>query len=100
MTAFTPCPNRRPRRRHEWYDPALRRDCPGVSDLTHWRSLRGPALTEAMLAARWHAQPNDVNGGWCVMPVDEPPSAGFPEVAQVMSRAVAEHIAELHNRGE
>lgn len=61
------------------------------------RSLRGPALEEAVLLARWHAKPNDLIGGWCVMPVDESPSDGCFEVADFVSMKAAQHIAELHN---
>lgn len=46
---------------------------------------------------RWFARPNDLIGGWCVMPVDEPPSQGVPEVADFTTRELAEHIAQLHN---
>lgn len=46
----------------------------------------------------WFARENDIIGGWCVMPVDEPPSLGVPEVANYTTRELAEHIASLHNR--
>ncbi len=46
---------------------------------------------------RWYAMPNDLIGGYCVMPVDEYPSQGVPEVADFTSRELAEHIANLHN---
>jgi hypothetical protein len=52
---------------------------------------------EAILTARWYVQPDDEIGGWCVMPVDEPPSAGHPKVADFLSREMAEHVVELHN---
>ncbi len=45
----------------------------------------------------WFARVNDLIGGWCVMPVDEPPSLGVPEVADFTTRELAEHIAALHN---
>lgn len=45
----------------------------------------------------WFARPNDLIGGWCVMPVDEPPSSGIPEVADFTTRELAEHIVSLHN---
>lgn len=46
---------------------------------------------------RWYARENDLSGGWCVMPADEPPSQGILEVASFTTRELAEHIAELHN---
>lgn len=51
----------------------------------------------AALAARWYAHPNDLIGGWCVMPVDQPPSCGVGEVADFTRQEIAEHIAGLHN---
>jgi len=70
-----------------------------VTDLTldQWRRLRGHAFVAALLAARWHPQPNDLIGGHCVMPVPQPPSSGFPDAADFCSELVAVHIAELHN---
>ncbi|MFI6238358.1 hypothetical protein ACIBEF_00600 [Micromonospora sp. NPDC050795] len=52
----------------------------------------------AIFAARWYAQPNDLIGGWCVMVTNQPPSAGGTMVADFTTRAIAEHMAELHNR--
>lgn len=49
------------------------------------------------LKVPWFAKPNDTIGGWCVMPVDEPPSYGVPEVADFITQELAEHIAKLHN---
>jgi hypothetical protein len=49
------------------------------------------------LSFEWYARPNDIVGGWCVMPVDQPPSDGFPEVANFTTQELAEHIARLHN---
>jgi hypothetical protein len=49
------------------------------------------------LRCRWYARHNDLIGGWCVMPADEAPSSGTPEVADLLSQAVAEHIVWLHN---
>lgn len=45
----------------------------------------------------WFVQENDIIGGWCVMPVDEPPSLGVSEVADFTTRELAEHIANIHN---
>ncbi|MEV1321978.1 hypothetical protein AB0J14_38520 [Micromonospora arborensis] len=62
---------------------------PTTAELTH---------DVAIFAARWYAQPNDLIGGWCVMVTDQPPSAGGTMVADFTTRAIAEHMAELHNR--
>ncbi len=53
-------------------------------------------MTDA-LEVRWYAMPDDVIGGWCVMPDEKPPSLGGFQVAEFVSRGIAEHIAELHN---
>lgn len=63
----------------------------------NWRELRGEALSRAMLETRWYVQPEDLIGGWCITVVDMPPSAGFPSVADFLSKAAAEHIVSLHN---
>lgn len=55
------------------------------------------AWEASTLAAAWYAQPNDLIGGWCVMPSDQPPSSGGPEVADFCTERIAGHIAELHN---
>jgi hypothetical protein len=52
---------------------------------------------EEQLAARWYAMPDDVIGGWCVMPDEKPPSLGGWQIADFVSQEIAEHIAELHN---
>lgn len=62
-----------------------------------WRALTGIPLVEAMLGLRWYAMPNDLIGGWCVMPVPKPPSEGYPEVGSFMAQRIAEHVASLHN---
>lgn len=46
---------------------------------------------------RWYPREDDVIGGWCVMPIDEPPSYGVAEVAHFLTKECADHIAELHN---
>lgn len=70
-----------------------------MTDLTleQWRELRGKAYFAALLGATWHAQPNDLIGGHCVMPVPHPPSCGIPEAADFCHELTAVHIAELHN---
>lgn len=47
----------------------------------------------------WYAQPNDLIGGWCVMPVDATPGvSNMPEVADFTTEQAARHIAFLHNQ--
>lgn len=60
------------------------------------------ALTPAELRAeimtnKWYAYENDLIGGWCVMPIDAPPSSGIFDVADFIDEDAAKHIAELHN---
>jgi hypothetical protein len=55
------------------------------------------AWEASTLAAAWYARPNDLIGGWCVMPSGEPPSSGGPEVADFCTEGIARHVAELHN---
>lgn len=59
--------------------------------------LRGNELVEFYLGIEWYPRENDLIGGWCVMPLDEGPSGGIPEVADFMSERVAKYIAGLHN---
>jgi hypothetical protein len=70
-----------------------------MNDLTldQWRGLRGKAYIAALLSAHWYAQPNDLIGGHCVMPVPQPPSCGIPDAADFCHELIAVHIAELHN---
>jgi hypothetical protein len=50
------------------------------------------------LGVTWYAYPNDVIGGWCVMPVDAPPGeANVQEVADFVTEEAARHVADLHN---
>lgn len=49
------------------------------------------------LTTTWYAQPDDLIGGWCVMPSEQPPSAGGPQLADFTSQQIAEHVAGLHN---
>src|SRR5690606_1223595 len=48
----------------------------------------------------WYAKPNDMIGGWCVMPVDKTPSEvvelDIHSVADFMTERDAEFIAALH----
>lgn len=46
---------------------------------------------------RWYAHVDDLIGGWCIMPVDEPPSQGWWQIADFIDEAAARHIVELHN---
>lgn len=46
---------------------------------------------------KWYVRENDLIGGHCIMPVNQPPSVGIPEIADFTSKEHAEHIVELHN---
>jgi hypothetical protein len=61
------------------------------------KSLQDEMLNTGYLHYRWYVRENDLIGGWCIMPIDEPPSYGISEVADFMSRECAEHIVKLHN---
>jgi hypothetical protein len=55
-------------------------------------------MREKYLSSVWYAKPNDLIGGWCVMPVNAAPGeSNVPEVADFTFREHAEHIAVLHN---
>lgn len=59
---------------------------------------RGKAIVNTgYLNYKWYVRENDLIGGWCVMPLDEPPSYGVAEVADFLTKECADHIAELHN---
>jgi hypothetical protein len=59
---------------------------------------RGKAIVNTgYLYYRWFVVKNDMIGGWCVMPLDEPPSYGVAPVAEFLSRECADHVAQLHN---
>jgi hypothetical protein len=50
------------------------------------------------LNREWYAKPNDLIGGWCVMPVDATPAeCNIPEVADFTTEKLARHIAKIHN---
>lgn len=71
-------------------------DIPTSVDL--WRALRGQALVDAIMVARWYAHHDDTIGGWAVTVVDAPPTfGGAPNVGSFLSREVAEHVVLLHN---
>lgn len=61
------------------------------------RQLRGERLEDEVLQRKWFPQENDLIGGWCVMPVNEPPSGGCFSVADFISERTARYIAALHN---
>lgn len=50
-----------------------------------------------LLYYSWFVKENDLIGGWCVMPLDEPPSEGVAPVADFTTREAATHITTLHN---
>lgn len=60
--------------------------------------------TRIILDAEWYVVQNDLIGGWAISTVDRPLSEidfrehGVYVVGEVISLAIADHIAELHNR--
>lgn len=54
-----------------------------------------PAINRMM--SRWYARENDLIGGYCIMPTDEPPSTGTYPIGDFLSQEVAMHVAALHN---
>jgi hypothetical protein len=55
-----------------------------------------------VLSQHWHAQPDDLIGGWCVTNSTAPPSTYRRDdtnavVAAFIEEECAQHIAELHN---
>jgi hypothetical protein len=70
---------------------------PVPEDVAGWRALTGQALVDAMHHATWHAWPDDTIGGWAVMPINVPPSAGAPVVGYLMAETIAREIAAAHN---
>jgi hypothetical protein len=61
------------------------------------RDRQAEMMNTGYLNYRWYVHENDLIGGWCVMPIDEPPSYGIAEVADFLTKECADHIAELHN---
>lgn len=66
-------------------------------DILYLKSLGLVQLERELLSRRWYVRPDDLVGGYCVMPVDAPPSCGCPSIADFASKSQAEHIVELHN---
>lgn len=66
-------------------------------DIEFLKTLTGPELEEEVLKRKWFVHPNDLIGGHCIMPVDAPPSSGCFEVADFISKKVADHVVRLHN---
>ncbi len=62
------------------------------------RKLRGKHLVAYAKSCWWYVKPNDLVGGWSVMPGDFYPSDGCWEIASCFSLATAEEIVRLHNR--
>jgi hypothetical protein len=48
----------------------------------------------------WRAQPETTVGGWCVTLAEDlrTPAEGALAIAMFLSRDIATHIAEMHNR--
>lgn len=60
-------------------------------------TLTPAELRAEVMTNKWYARENDTIGGWCVMPIDAPPSSGIFDVADFTTEDAARHIAKLHN---
>lgn len=45
----------------------------------------------------WFVKRNDLIGGYCIMAINLYPSCGLPEVADFISKSIAEHVVKIHN---
>lgn len=62
------------------------------------QGLRGDALAEYLEQIRWYAVPNDLVGGWCIMPVPiGPRTLPIVEIANFLSERNARYMVDLHN---
>lgn len=50
-------------------------------------------VNSGYLNYRWYARKNDIVSGWCVMPIDEPPSLGVSERLQTLRHASVLNIS-------
>lgn len=67
-------------------------------EILYLRSLNPEKLEQELMSRSWYVHPNDLIGGYCVMPIDAPPSSGCFSIADFMVESHARHIVELHNR--
>ena len=62
------------------------------------QALRGDTLSQYLEQIPWYAMPNDLIGGWCIMPVPLTPGTVYvPEVADFLSERNARYMVNLHN---
>lgn len=62
------------------------------------QGLRGDALTKYLEQIPWYAVPNDLVGGWCIMPVPfGPRTVAVVEIANFLSERNARYMVDLHN---
>lgn len=60
--------------------------------------MRGDALCKYLEQIPWYVMPNDLIGGWCIMPLPLTPGvAAIPEVADFLSQRNAQYMVSLHN---
>lgn len=80
--------------------PCARTQDPGQfsRQILFLQGLRGDAFSQYLEQIPWYAVPNDLAGGWCIMPVPLTPSvANVPEVADFLSERNARYMVDLHN---
>jgi transcriptional regulator with XRE-family HTH domain len=66
-------------------------------DIMFLKSLDAEALERELISRKWYVYPNDLIGGYCIMPIDAPLSSGCSQIADFINELAAEHIATLHN---
>lgn len=58
----------------------------------------GPEGVERFITGNpWFVEPDDLSGGWVLVPLPYPPSSGVIEIAGFTHEHIARYIATLHN---
>jgi transcriptional regulator with XRE-family HTH domain len=67
-------------------------------DILFLKSLTPEQLERELNGRRWYVHPDDVVGvGFCVMPIDAPPSFGCFPIAQFADESDAVYVVNSHN---
>lgn len=66
-------------------------------DIMFLNSLGADAMEKELLRRKWYVYPNARADGYCIMPVDAPPSSGCFSITNLSSESAAVHIAQSHN---
>jgi len=68
---------------------------PAVANL--WK-LGPKGVEEYIMTNVWWVQPDDLIGGWVIVPLPLPPSSGIMQIADFTHEDVARYVASLHNQ--